>query len=246
MNIPAGITSGAITLQAPRGRVTSTQSFEPFLYPEISGLTPTFGALGETISITGSNLTNTYVWFVSPNSGKYVSGLNQSVIGGTGISCTVPREITIGPISVSGSGSVWASSSQTFIPLPTISGFGLSTGIISGGQIRITGINSYLVNSGVLFLTGSGNFFNILSGSFTSDYFNVTGSQVIDPQTGYSVFVGTLSSITVDTGKLAIINNYYSGITGTSSFLTSAISDKLSNIISTNIFYLQETAPQLY
>lgn len=243
--IPGGITSGQITIRNPKGLVTSSAFFEPFLLPSISGFTPTFGAHTESISITGSNLSGMYVWFISPNSGKYVSGLNQTRVGTTGIVCTVPREITVGPISVSGSGRLWSSSSQNFIPLPTISGFGLSTGIISGGQLRISGLNATQVNN-IIFLTGSGNFFNIISGSFTKDLTNASGGNILDQTTGYTLLTATLNSITVDTGKLAIISAYYSGISDTSSFLTSAISDKLANIISTNTFYLQETTPMPY
>ena len=245
MPVPAGISSGQITIRAPRGRVTSTSFFEPGFLPSISGISPTFGYHNKTISISGSNLSGMYVWFPSPNSGKFVSGLNTVSIGFTGLTTTIPREITTGPIVLSGSGRLWGSSNQTFYPLPTISGFGLATGLISGATLQISGINATQVRN-LIFLTGSGNFFDIISGSFTIDLTNSSGVGIIDQRTGYTLLSASLSSITVDTGKLAIISAYFTGISGASSFLTSDIKDDFSNIISTNTFYLQETAPMLF
>ena len=245
MPTPAGITSGQITLRNARGLVTSTQFFEPAILPFISQIFPTFGYHNKLISISGQSLSGNYVWFLSPNSGKFVSGLNQVWVGTTGLSCLIPREITTGPITLSGSGRLWGSSSQNFFPLPTISGFGLATGVISGGQLRISGINATQVRD-IIFLTGSGNFFNIISGSFMKDVSNASGSNIIDQRTGYTILTANLNSITVDTGKLAIISAYYTGISGTASFLTSVISDDFSNLLSAGTFYLQETAPQPY
>lgn len=243
MPVPAGITSGQITLSTPRGLVTSSQFFEPFLLPSVSGFSPAFGALGETISISGSNLSGMFVWFVSPSSGKYVSGLNQSVVGGTGISCTVPREITIGSIILSGSGQLRASSSESFIPLPTISGFSPTT-VQSGNSVTVTGINATNVLTGILFITGDHKFWNCFSGVSTVNAFNATGAHIVDPTTGYSLYTIPLDAEKIATGRIFLINSYYSGtISGTDSFLTSAISGKVSNIISTQMLTVSETAP---
>lgn len=240
--IPAGITSGQITLRAPRGLVTSTSFFEPGLLPSISGFTPQFGAHNDTISITGSSLSGMYVWFVSPNSGKFVSGLSQSVVGSTGITVSVPREITVGPIMVSGSGKQWTTSSQSFVPLPTISGFSI-TGATSGNTTIITGINATRVMD-ILFITGNHKFWDAISGGFTRDLTNVSGSNIVNQTTGYTLLTVTLDSEIIDTGRIFLINDFYSGvISTTANFLTSPISGTISSTISTNTLYIQEGAP---
>lgn len=243
MNVPPGITSGQITLRAPRGRVTSSQFFEPAGVPSISGLSSAFGAHNEVISVTGSNLSGMYIWFVSPVSGKFVSGLSQSWVGHTGITVTVPREITIGPLLVSGSGRRWSSSSQTFVPLPTISGF-TPTGVQSGNTLTITGINATRCINSILFMTGNHKFWNAMSGVFTFDFTNASGSHISNPTSGYTLLTCALDSEIIDTGRLFLISDFFSGaITNTATFLTSQISGKVSNIISTDTLYVQETSP---
>lgn len=243
MAVPNGITSGQITLSTPRGLVTSTAFFEPFLLPSVSGISPTFGAHNEIISVSGTNLSGMYIWFVSPNSGKYVSGLSQSLVGSTGLTVTVPREITIGPIIVSGSGRIWGTSPQSFIPLPTISGFTPLT-VQSGNTLTITGINATRTILDVLFMTGNHQFWNAASGTFSRDLTNASGSNIVDQRTGYSIYTITMDSELITTGRIFLISDYYSGIvTNTTTFLTSEISGKISNILSANQLSISETAP---
>ena len=243
MPTPAGITSGQITLRNSRGLVTSTQFFEPALIPNILGFSPAFAAHNEVISISGNNLSGiTAVYFQSPVSGRYVLGLNRSNVGLTGISISVPREISIGSIIISGSGRLW-SSSQVFVPLCTISGFDPASAT-SGNTITITGINATNVLTGILFMTGDHKFWNAFSGVSIVNTFNATGNHIIDPTTGYSTYVIPLDAEKIASGRLFLINSYYSGyISGTDSFLTSAISGKVSNILSVNKFSVTETSP---
>lgn len=243
MDVPGGVTSGNITLRNPAGLVTSTAFFEPGGIPSISGINPTFGAHNETISVSGSNLSGMYIWFVSPNSGKYVSGLSQSIVGSTGITVSIPREITIGPVMVSGSGRRWGTSPESFIPLPTISGFTPAT-VQSGNTLTVTGINATRIIHDILFITGNHMFWNGSSGTFSLDLTNASGSNIVDQRTGYSLYTITMDSEIINTGRIFLISDYYSGIiTNIATFLTSAISGKVSNILSTNQLSISETAP---
>ena len=245
MNVPAGITSGQITLRNPAGLVTSTAFFEPGLLPSISGINPVFGAHNETISVSGTNLSGMYIWFVSPNSGKYVSGLSQTLVGSTGMTVTIPREISIGSVIVSGSGRIWGSSPQDFIPLPTISGFTPAI-VQSGNTLTVTGINATRIILDILFMTGNHQFWNANSGTFSRDLTNASGSNIVDQRTGYSIYTITMDSELITTGRVFLINDYYSGtITNTATFLTSEISGKVSNILSTDRLEISETAPIL-
>ena len=244
MNVPANIGSGQITLRNQRGLVTSSQFFEPGELPVISNINPIYASHNETISISGSNLSGiTAVYFQSPVSGRFVLGLNRNNVGLTGISVDIPREISIGNIMISGSGRLWASSNQTFIPLPTISGFSPTT-IQSGNNVTITGINATSVLTGILFISGDHKFWNCFSGVSLVNTFNATGNHIVDPTTGYSTYVIPLDSEKIASGRLFLINSYFSGtISGTDSFLTSAISGKVSNILSTQTLTISETSP---
>lgn len=244
MNTPPNIGSGQITLRNPAGLVTSSQFFEPGEIPQILNINPVYAAHNETISLSGVSLSGiTAVYFQSPVSGRFVLGLNRSNVGLTGISVDVPREISIGNIIISGSGRLWGSSSQVFVPLPTISGFS-PTIIQSGNSVTITGINATNVLTGILFMTGDHKFWNAFSGVSLVNTFNATGNHIVSPTTGYSIYTIPLDSEKIATGRIFLINSYYSGsISGTDSFLSSVISGKIGNILSTQVLTISETAP---
>ena len=243
MPTPGGIGSGQITLRNSRGLVTSTQFFEPGQVPQILNINPPYGVHNETISLSGVNLSGvTAVFFQSPNSGRFVRGLNQSNVGLTGISIKVPHEITIGNVLISGSGRMWGTSSQTFYPIPSISGFS-PTSVSSGNTIVVTGINATMVNSNILFVTGNHKLWNAFSGSTTIDVTNASGSNIVAQETGMTKITFTLDSEIIATGRIFLVNQFFTGITNTSNFLTSDIHGSLSNMLSTQALSITETAP---
>ncbi|WP_195762676.1 IPT/TIG domain-containing protein [Burkholderia pseudomallei] len=56
-SVPAGATTGPITVTSPAGSATSTNSFSviPVQAPTITGISPTIGVVGTTVSINGTN-----------------------------------------------------------------------------------------------------------------------------------------------------------------------------------------------
>lgn len=92
--VPAGATTGKVSVTTPLGTGTSTADFVIGL-PTITSFSPTIGLAGTTVTITGTNL-------IGVNAVKF-NGLSATftVVSSTSISTTVPTGATTGPISVS-------------------------------------------------------------------------------------------------------------------------------------------------
>ncbi len=104
--------------------------------PSISGFSPSSGAVGASVTITGSHFTGvTDVRF----SGTSVGTGNFTVNSDTQITATVPAGANSGRISVTTPGGTATSpGSFTVIPPPTITGFSPTSGS-SGTLVTITG-----------------------------------------------------------------------------------------------------------
>lgn len=139
--VPEGATTGPVRLTNTRGTVVSSTSFT--VSPSTSGLSitgfsPTSGAMGTLVTVTGKGFTD--AWSVGVGSG----GTAPTVVSDTQLTFLVGPGMTSGSISVSGP-SGWASSSGTFTvtgsAVPVISGFSPGSGGALGGQVYIRGAN---------------------------------------------------------------------------------------------------------
>jgi hypothetical protein len=149
-NVPAGATTGPITVVTPSGTAVSGTPFTvAAAAPTISGFTPGSGTADSSVIILGSGFTNaSEVLF----GGVPVLPNNLIVNSDTQITVTVPLGAMTGPITVVAPGGTIASASPftvTASPAPTITGFTPSLGT-SGSTIIITGTN-FLGASAVLF-----------------------------------------------------------------------------------------------
>jgi hypothetical protein len=131
--VPAGATSGTISVTAPGGTATSAASFTVVPAPAISSFTPTSAGAGAGVTVNGTGLTTTTA--VSFNG----TAATFTVTSDTQISTTVPAGATDGPISVTTAGGV-ATSTATFtvIPAPAISSFAPASGT-PGSTVALTG-----------------------------------------------------------------------------------------------------------
>ncbi|MEY2466597.1 MAG: large repetitive protein [Verrucomicrobiota bacterium] len=129
--VPAGATSGPITVTTTNGSMTSGQIF--YLPPAITSFTPTNSAPGTRVTITGSNFTNA--------SSVTFNGVAASfnVTNNTTIGATVPNGVITGPISVTTPGGT-ATSSGNFYGAPIITDFNPKHGL-PGTNVTITGTN---------------------------------------------------------------------------------------------------------
>src|SRR5467141_4167519 len=116
--VPAGATTGPLSVTTPGGTATSSSSFTVVSPPTITSFAPTSGPAGTYVTINGTNFTGaTAVAF---------NGLGASfaVTSDTAIQATVPAGATTGPLSVTTpGGTATSSSSFTVVSPPTIASF---------------------------------------------------------------------------------------------------------------------------
>ncbi len=138
-SVPAGATSGKISVVTAGGTATSAASFTVTPpAPTITGFAPTSGLAGSTVTITGTNLSGaTAVTFNGTAATFTVSNATQ-------VTTTVPAGAATGPIAITTPGGT-ASSATNFTvtappPAPTISGFAPASGAV-GITVNLTGTN---------------------------------------------------------------------------------------------------------
>ena len=130
-NLPAGITTGPISLT--RSNRTGTSSSNFFVVPSITSFSPSSGRVGNTVVITGTNFTGaTVVKFNNLSAPSFVINSN------TQITVIVPTNATTGPLSVTT--FVQAISTNNFVVPPTIYSFSPSFGK-PGTNVTILGAN---------------------------------------------------------------------------------------------------------
>ncbi|MBK0403323.1 IPT/TIG domain-containing protein [Adhaeribacter sp. BT258] len=150
VSVPAGASTGPVSVTTPGGTATSTGNFTVLSAPTISGFTPASGPAGTNVVITGTNLnTTTGVNFNGTLAGFTVNSATQ-------LTATVPATATTGFVTViSGGGS--NSSADPFTVIPTTlaafdpvcetgSAFSLSGGSPAGGTYSGPGVSSNQFN----------------------------------------------------------------------------------------------------
>lgn len=133
--VPAGATSGLVSVTNAAGAGISAKSFVVTFAPVINSFTPASGLVGSVVTITGNN-------FNGANAVNF-NGVSASfaIDANTQIRTTVPPAATTGKISVTNSDGAAQSVSDFNVLLPpTISSFTPESGPI-GTVVTITGDN---------------------------------------------------------------------------------------------------------
>jgi large repetitive protein len=134
--VPAGATTGPISVTMPSGTATSAASFTVTpAPPTISAFTPTSGSVGTNVDIQGANLTGaTDVTFNGTQA-------NYNVDSDSHLHATVPAGAATGPISVTTAGGTATSSASLTVTTQvaaTISAFTPTSGS-AGTTVQIQG-----------------------------------------------------------------------------------------------------------
>jgi uncharacterized repeat protein (TIGR01451 family) len=150
--VPAGATTGPITVTTTNGTATSAANF--FLPPAITGFAPNSGPPGSLVVVTGVNFTaaSAVTFDGTPAAAFYVT--NNNTLG-----ALVPFNVTTGPISVTTPGGV-ANSAARFYGVPAISVFTPTHGL-PGTNVVLTGTN-FLDATAVRF-GGSNSVFSVVN-----------------------------------------------------------------------------------
>ena len=124
--------------------------------PAISSFSPTTGAVGAAVTITGTNFTGATAVAFNGTAATY------TVASGTQINATVPAGATTGPISVTTPNGTATSSSNFTVsgPPPTITSFNPTTGA-AGTAVTITGTS--FTGAGTVAFSGTAATFTVAS-----------------------------------------------------------------------------------
>jgi Divergent InlB B-repeat domain len=153
--VPAGATSGTLSVTTPGGTGTSANAFTVLSPPTIASLAPASGPVGTAVTINGTSFTGaTAVAF---------NGVSASftVSSDTAIQTAVPVGATTGPVSVTTTGGTAQSSGAfTVVPPPAIASFAPASGPV-GTSVTISG--SALTGATSVTFNGLGATFTVQS-----------------------------------------------------------------------------------
>jgi len=138
--VPAGATTGAVTVATFTSTLKSNQSF--LVTPQIKSFTPTSGIEGTSVTITGVSLTQTTAVTIGGKAATF------KVNSDTSVTATVPAGAKTGAaISITTPGG--KSSFGKFVVIPEVTGFTPTSGAV-GTSVTITG-NSFTAATKVTF-----------------------------------------------------------------------------------------------
>jgi hypothetical protein len=132
--VPAGATTGRITVTNGIGTGTSSTDFIVTATPTITNFTPAIGGVGTTVTINGTN-------FTAASAVRFngVAASSFTVNSATRISAVVPAGATTGKITVTNSaGTATSAEDFTVAPVPVITDFSPAFGKV-GTTVTITG-----------------------------------------------------------------------------------------------------------
>ena len=131
--VPAGATTGPLSVTTPGGTVTSASNFTVLVAPTIASFTPANGPAGTAVTITGAKFSGATAVSFNGTAAAF------TVTSDTSIQTTVPAGATTGPVSVTTPGGT-ATSAANFTAAPTIASFTPTSGGV-GASVTITGTN---------------------------------------------------------------------------------------------------------
>jgi hypothetical protein len=136
--VPAGATTGNVVVHAS-GVDSAGKAFTVLASPTITSMSPTTGAVGASVMVTGTNFGAT-----QGTSTVKFNGTTATVTSGnwsaTSITTTVPTGATTGNVIVSVLGVPSNGSSFTVVAAPSITSLSPSSGVV-GSLVTITGTN---------------------------------------------------------------------------------------------------------
>ena len=134
--VPGGATTGPISVTTASGTGQSAANFTVIPAPTITGLSPSSGSAGTTVTITGTSFSDAIaVTFNGLNAGSFNVGSVTQIVA------AAPAGVTTGPIRVTTPGGTAVSgSSFTALAAPSNDNFA-SAQIISGTSGTVSGSN---------------------------------------------------------------------------------------------------------
>lgn len=139
-SVPAGATSGPISITTPTGSAVSTATFEVVNALSITSFTPTIGTAGTAVQITGTDFDPT------PGNNQVKFNIQTAIANSatsTTIGTTVPTAATSGRISVTTPAGTAVSTQDFFVPPPPHTAASVDfTGRIAIGETKTFSVNA--------------------------------------------------------------------------------------------------------
>jgi hypothetical protein len=207
--VPAGATTGPITVTVKNKTATSSSNFTVTGLPTITSFTPASGLVSDPVTITGTNFSTT----AANNTVKF-NGTTATVTSATAtqIVTSVPTGATTGTISVTVNGyTATSSSSFTVVFPPTITSFTPGSGLV-GATVTITGTNfsTTATNNTVKF---NGTTTNVTSATATQIVTSVptgaTTGKITVTVGGNTATSSTDFTVTVIAGEVPTVAGFY-------------------------------------
>jgi len=189
--VPAGATTGPVSVTTPSGTATSANNFTVVSAPTITNFSPTAGPLGTSVTINGTNFTGATAVTFNGVSAAF------TVNSPTAIHATVPAGATTGPVSVTTPGGTATSANNfTVVSAPTITNFSPTAGPL-GTSVTINGTN---------FTGATAVIFNGVSAAFTVNSPTAIQATVPAGATTGPVSVTTPGGTAMSTSNFAVVN----------------------------------------
>lgn len=137
VTVPSGATTGKISVQISGSTTFNSASDFLVISPSITGFSPSSGAVGTSVTISGANFDPTPL-----NNTVKFNGTSATVLSATATSLTVtvPLGATTGKISVQINGDTFTSVADFTVNYPSITGFSPAGGT-PGTTVSISGTN---------------------------------------------------------------------------------------------------------
>ena len=134
--VPAGATTGKISVRTPLGLATSAGSFTVVPSPAISSFSPVSGPVGTKVTINGSGYAGTVTVKFNGTASSSVT-----LVSSVQLAATVPTGATTGLITVTtAGGTATTGTAFTVLAVPSISSFTPTSGGV-GTSVTLTGAN---------------------------------------------------------------------------------------------------------
>ena len=214
VSVPRWASTGGITVSAPSGTATTASAFTVtrIIPATITSLSPTSGAAGTSVTITGTNFTGTTgVTFNSTAATVY------TVNSPTQITAVVPTGATTGNVVITNTGVSSIGVSFTVFPPPVITSLSPNSGAV-GTSVIITGTN-FTGATGVTFNGTAATSFTVNSATqITATVPAVgTGNVVVNtpggnsPGVSFSVIGPYITSLSPGSGDIGRRISIYGG-----------------------------------